>query len=73
MTTELAPLKVRVNDVERLLDHPTTLAALVAQWTATPSGCAAAVNGDVVPRASWNEREIADGDRVEIVSAQPGG
>ncbi|MGA8295490.1 MAG: sulfur carrier protein ThiS [Acidimicrobiales bacterium] len=64
---------VHVNDVERSFTRPATLAELVAQWTSSPSGCAAAVNGDVVPRAEWDEREIADGDRVEIVSAQPGG
>jgi thiamine biosynthesis protein ThiS len=73
MATETEPLKVRVNDVERLLPRPTTLAALVEQWTATSLGCAAAVNGWVIPREQWAEREIADDDRVEIVSAQPGG
>lgn len=73
MTTKTAFVTVMVNDVECRFAHPTTLAALVAQWAATSSGCAVAVNGAVVPRAEWNEHEVAAGDRVEIVSAQPGG
>ncbi len=72
MSTDAA-LTVRVNDVERSFPTATTLAVLVDKWTVKPSGCAAAVNGEVVPRAMWAERELADGDRVEIVSAQPGG
>lgn len=73
MATDATLLKVRVNDVERSFPSATTLAVLVDQWTVTSSGCAVAVNGEVVPRAMWAEQELADGDRVEIVSAQPGG
>ncbi len=73
MSTDAALLTLRVNDVESSFPRATTLAVLVDQWTAKPSGCAAAVNGEVVPRAMWTERELANGDRVEIVSAQPGG
>jgi sulfur carrier protein len=73
MTTATSLVTVRVNGVERLVPRATSLAALVNQWTATSSGCAAAVNGAVVPRAQWAGRMMTDGDRVEIVSAQPGG
>jgi len=73
MSTDSALLTVRVNDVQHSFPPTTTLAELVDQWTVKRSGCAAAVNGEVVPRGMWTERELADGDRVEIVSAQPGG
>lgn len=66
-------LVVRVNDSERDYSRPLSLADLIAQWTDASSGCAAAVNGTVVPRGAWEDRVIEDGDRVEIVSAQPGG
>jgi sulfur carrier protein len=36
-------------------------------------GVAAAVDGEVVPRAQWNETELADGQRVEVVRAVQGG
>lgn len=36
-------------------------------------GIAVAVNGQVVPRSSWSERRIDDGDDIEIVGAVQGG
>jgi sulfur carrier protein len=36
-------------------------------------GVAAAVDGEVVPRADWNETELADGQHVEVVQAVQGG
>ena len=36
-------------------------------------GVAVAVNGEVVPRSSWHETELSDGDEVEIVHAVQGG
>lgn len=36
-------------------------------------GIAVAVNGEVVPRAQWENARIRAGDRVEIVRALPGG
>jgi sulfur carrier protein len=37
------------------------------------SGVAAAVDGEVVPRDRWQEIELADGQRVEVVQAVQGG
>jgi sulfur carrier protein len=36
-------------------------------------GVAVAVNGEIVPRPEWHERRVADGDRVEALSAMQGG
>jgi sulfur carrier protein len=36
-------------------------------------GVAVAVNGEVVPRGSWDDRQVADGDRVEALTAMQGG
>lgn len=36
-------------------------------------GIAVALNGQVVPRAEWQNTRISKGDRVEIVRALPGG
>jgi sulfur carrier protein len=36
-------------------------------------GIAVAVNGQVVPRSTWSERRIDDGDDIEIVGAVQGG
>jgi thiamine biosynthesis protein ThiS len=32
-----------------------------------------ACNGDVVPKSSWDHTRVADGDRIEIVTAAAGG
>lgn len=36
-------------------------------------GVAVAVNGEVVPRSTWEDRRVADGDRVEALTAMQGG
>jgi sulfur carrier protein len=36
-------------------------------------GVAVAVNGEIIPRAEWPRRHVADGDRVEALSAMQGG
>jgi sulfur carrier protein len=36
-------------------------------------GVAVAVNGEVVPRASWPARRVNEGDRVEALTAMQGG
>jgi sulfur carrier protein len=50
-----------------------TVAALVAEWCPSPRGVAVAVNGEVVPRSTWERTEVIPGDVVEIVSAAAGG
>ena len=36
-------------------------------------GIAAAVDGEVVPKAEWTETTLEDGQRVEVVQAVQGG
>ena len=36
-------------------------------------GIAVALNGRIVPRGSWSEQPLAEGDRVELVGAVQGG
>jgi sulfur carrier protein len=64
---------VTVNGVRREVAEGTTLAAVVASLSAAPSGVAAAVNETVVPRGRWAATALADGDRVEVLTAVQGG
>ncbi|WP_418956594.1 sulfur carrier protein ThiS [Streptomyces tritici] len=66
-------MNVSVNGEPRALPGPLSLDALVATVTAAPSGVAAAVNEAVVPRSQWPATVLADGDRVEILTAVQGG
>lgn len=65
---------VNVNGRERELGEGTTVGALVAQAARDrPRGIAVAIDAEVVPRGEWDERELRDGERVEILTAVQGG
>ncbi|GHG11194.1 MULTISPECIES: sulfur carrier protein ThiS [Streptomyces] len=66
-------MNVSVNGEPRALAAPVSLASLVAELTAAPAGVAAAVNETVVPRGEWAATLLADGDRVEVLTAVQGG
>jgi sulfur carrier protein len=65
---------IRVNGRDRPLDEA-TLAALLAREgiDAALRGVAVALNGAVVPRASWTRQALAPGDVIEIVRPYRGG
>jgi sulfur carrier protein len=64
-----------LNGTDRELADGTTVADLIASLGHDPSGggVAAAINGEVVPRASWGTTIVSDGDRVEVLTAIGGG
>ncbi|GGO53257.1 thiamine biosynthesis protein ThiS [Streptomyces daqingensis] len=76
MTTSPSPsatVTLSVNGASRDVARGCTLGELVASFTAAPSGVAAAVNENVVPRGEWPARELVQGDRVEVLTAVQGG
>ncbi|MFE1029179.1 sulfur carrier protein ThiS [Streptomyces sp. NPDC058818] len=66
-------MNISVNGEPRQVAPGTALDALVDTLTAAPSGVAAALNETVVPRARWSATALADGDRVEVLTAVQGG
>jgi sulfur carrier protein len=66
---------LQVNGQGREVPAGTRVGELVALVTgrAEPTGVAVAVNGRVVPRSSWGQAVLGDGDAVEIVHAVQGG
>jgi sulfur carrier protein len=66
-------VQVKLNGEPRDLPEGSTIAQAVAELTEAPSGVAAAVNGEVVPRGSWVLTVLRDGDQVEVVMAVQGG
>ncbi len=58
-----------------LTAEPITPAAALAELGLEPEarGVAVAVDGEVVPRAEWESRTLADGARVEVLTAMQGG
>jgi sulfur carrier protein len=66
-------MKLTINGEARELDETSTLAQLLDAELASTQGVAAAVDGEVVPRAQWATFRLADGHIVELVTAVQGG
>ncbi|MFG3289991.1 sulfur carrier protein ThiS [Streptomyces sp. NPDC048179] len=64
---------ISVNGERREIVPGTALDTLVRSLTPAPSGVAAAVNETVVPRGEWPGTALAEGDRVEVLTAVQGG
>lgn len=69
----MSVIEVEVNGDARELAAGTTVAALLEQLGAARPGVAVAVDGHVVARSGWAGAALADGARVEILTAVQGG
>ncbi|WP_449353477.1 sulfur carrier protein ThiS [Streptomyces shaanxiensis] len=66
-------MNISVNGEPREFAPGTALDTVVRALTPAPSGVAAALNETVVPRARWSSTSLAEGDRVEVLTAVQGG
>jgi len=66
-------MEIVINGVAYQVADALPLDRAVALVTDAVSGVAAAVNGDVIRRASWAATALAAGDQVEVVTAVQGG
>lgn len=68
-------ISITVNGAPAEVPDDTTVADVVATLGHDPSlpGVAAAVDGTVVRRATWTHALLADGVRVEVLTAVQGG
>ena len=64
---------VLVNGQPRTVADGATLADVVAQLSDRPTGVAAAVDDEGVPRSGWASTVLVDGARVEVLTAVQGG
>ena len=69
----MSRVQVLVNGIARQVTPGASLADLVAELSPSTAGVAVAVDALVVPRGDWPTSRLADGDRVEIVTAMQGG
>lgn len=67
-------VSVFVNDSPRTLTAEATVAHLADELgLAGRKGVAIAINGTVVPRGTWPDRGLRDGDRILVIRATQGG
>ena len=62
-------MRITLNGQPRVVDDGTTLHDLIP----STGGVAAALNGAVVPAASWGSTRLTEDDAVEVVTAHQGG
>ena len=66
-------MRLTVNGRGLDADRELSVEGLVATLTQVRRGVAVAVNGTVVPRSTWADVPLADGDTVEVLTAAQGG
>jgi len=66
-------MTITVNGEKRTCAPGTTVTDLLADLGLGPKGSAVAVNGEVLPRTTWPEHALADGDDVDVLTAVQGG
>lgn len=66
-------MKLTINGQAQSRPDTCSVATLVAELIAAQRGVAVAVNGTVVPRSTWADVALADGDRIEVLTAAQGG
>ncbi|MFN8038609.1 MAG: sulfur carrier protein ThiS [Acidimicrobiales bacterium] len=66
-------MNVVLNGAATELADGATVADLVSTHLDSPRGVAVAVNAEVVPRSTWPDAPLHDGDRVELLTAAQGG
>ena len=66
-------MKASINGKEHELPDGLTIAQLLSDLHAPPTGIAVARNDRVVRRAAFADEAVQEGDRIEIINAVAGG
>jgi sulfur carrier protein len=66
-------VSIEVNGTATELATGTTLLELIESQAGTARGSAVVVDGTVVPRSDWPDYRVADGQRIELITAVQGG
>lgn len=66
-------MQIVLNGANHEIEGEPVLARVLADAGLPERGVAVAVDGEVIPRASWREHRITEGARVEVLTAVQGG
>ena len=66
-------MEIVINGTAQVVADDMSLERAVSLISSAATGIAAAVNGEVVRRASWSSTRLAAGDEVEVLTAVQGG
>ena len=66
-------MELTINGTARQIPDGTTVIDLLKAHARSTEGVAVAVDGEIVHRAHWPHSVLADGQAVELITAQQGG
>lgn len=66
-------MRVNVNGRDEEIPPGTTVADLIGRFNLQPRQVAVEINRDLVPRRTFAETSITEGDQIEIVTLVGGG
>lgn len=66
-------MQIVLNGTPRRLTDAVTVAELARQVAPAARRIAVELNGEILPRSQHGQRQLVDGDRIEIVQAIGGG
>ncbi|HCS62813.1 MAG TPA: thiamine biosynthesis protein ThiS [Cellvibrio sp.] len=66
-------ITISLNNESVSLADKTLLSDALQQWGYGESKIAVAINGEFVPRSTYTERELLNGDQIDIVKPVGGG
>jgi sulfur carrier protein len=66
-------ISVSINGSPQKFDHPINITDLITSLDLTGKRIAIECNSEIIPRSSFSQRLLADGDKIEVVVAVGGG
>ncbi len=66
-------LTLSLNNESKTLPNTMSLSAALKFWDMCDQLSAAAINGEFVPRSQYDDRQLSDGDTIDIVKPVGGG
>lgn len=66
-------MKITINGTQKEYANPVPIQELVSQYCKNPKHVIAEVNGEILRAPQWQDKSIADGDTIELVTFVGGG
>ena len=66
-------MELIINGDQRLIDSSYSLMDLLLSLDMTQGHIAVELNGEIIPKSTFQQQQLSDGDKIEIVQAIGGG
>ena len=66
-------MELIINGDQRLIDSSYSLMDLLVSLEMTQGHIAVELNGEIIPKSTFQQQQLSDGDKIELVQAIGGG